>query len=48
MAEAMDTTIEGLRTMIGFDAGADHRKGAAESDDTDAGKNATKAATKDK
>lgn len=29
MAEAMDITVEGLRVMIGIDAGADHRKGAA-------------------
>ena len=26
MAEAMDITVEGLRTIIGIDAGADHRK----------------------
>lgn len=30
MAEAMDITVEGLRVMIGIDAGADHRKDAAE------------------
>lgn len=26
MAEALDTTVEGLRVMIGIDAGADHRR----------------------
>lgn len=26
MAEAMETTVEGLRVMIGIDPGADHRK----------------------
>lgn len=30
MAEALDITVEGLRVMIGIDAGADHRKEAAE------------------
>jgi len=30
MAEAMDITVEGLRVMIGIDAGADHRKEATE------------------
>jgi hypothetical protein len=28
MAEALDVTVEGLRVMIGIDAGADHRKEA--------------------
>lgn len=28
MAEALDMTVEGLRVMIGIDAGADHRKDA--------------------
>jgi len=28
MAEAMDITVEGLRVMIGIDAGADHRRDA--------------------
>ena len=28
MAEALDMTVEGLRVMIGIDAGADHRKEA--------------------
>ncbi|WP_311271042.1 hypothetical protein [Sphingobium sp. WCS2017Hpa-17] len=31
MAEALDVTVEGLRAMIGIDAGADHRKEVAES-----------------
>lgn len=26
MADALDITVEGLRVMIGVDAGADHRK----------------------
>lgn len=28
LAEAKDITVEGLRVMIGIDAGADHRKEA--------------------
>lgn len=28
MAEALDITVDGLRVMIGIDAGADHRKDA--------------------
>lgn len=29
LSEAVDVTVEGLRVMIGIDAGADHRKEAA-------------------
>lgn len=33
MAEALDMTVEGLRVMIGIDAGADHRKAATGEDE---------------
>ena len=29
LSEVVDVTVEGLRVMIGIDAGADHRKEAA-------------------
>jgi len=43
MAEALDVTVEGLRVMIGIDAGADHRKEASEAEPKKAAKASAKA-----